>query len=227
MDHLLDIYLSETPLPEARRDRWSTLALCLRDARRAAGRSAETGEMLHSELATSWPGAMTYLSLLDQIGRAVRRTRPTATQTRRSQIGGLNEKPFRAALLQFTDLGDRRVSALYALRCSYSHFFGLVNENRDQRLRYRFVLHADHGELVRFPPRPWDGTYPAYGGRRTKAGPVGTWIDLWTLSDTVETLVADLRARHARGEIERGQIGRRTAPGDDEFRDRFTVGIGH
>ena len=226
MDHLFDVYLSEEPVPEVRRQRWSTLALCLRDARRAAGRCVETGEMLHPEFATSWPGAMTYLSLLDQIGRAVRRTRLTATQTQRAQIGGTNEKPFRAALLQFTDLGDRRISALYALRCSYSHFFGLVNENHDQRLRHRFVLHADHGELVRFPPRPWDGSYPAHGGQRTKVGPVGTWIDLWTLADTVEEVVADLRSRHTRGEIERGQIGQ-VAPSDDKFRDRFTVGIGH
>jgi hypothetical protein len=224
VDRLLDVYLAQTPLAEGTRDRWSTLALCLRDARRAGGRHVDTGDVLNPDLVTSWPGAMTYLSVLDQMGRAVRRTRLSPAQTRRSQFGSRQEKPFRAALVQFTGLGDRKISALYALRCSYSHFFGLVNENNDQRLRHRFVLRADHGELVRFPRRPWDGTYPAHGGRRTKAGPVGTWIDLWTLSDTIEDAVAYLHARHAGGEIKRGQVGQ-TAPSDAEFRDRFTVSI--
>jgi hypothetical protein len=169
---------------------------------------------------------MAYLSLLDQIERAVRRSKLTQGQRTRCQCGGTNKKPFRATLVQFTDLGEKRITALYALRCSYSHFFGLVNENRDQRLRHRFVLRADHGDLVRFPSTPWDGNYPAHGRRVSKSGLVGTRIDLWTLADTVESAVADLRSRHANGEIERGQAAAtKPPPTDDEFQDRFTIGI--
>jgi hypothetical protein len=226
MDPLVDLYLS----PESRRERdalrCSTLALCQSEARRISGRHGHTGQVIDEGLTQAWPGAMAYLSLLDQMGRAVRRTSlRTARRARCIHPYRANEMPFRAALVQFTDLDDDRISALYALRCAFSHFFGLVNVHSRPELTHRFVLFAKQRRLVQFPPQKWDGlTYPAHGGRHTKLGPVGTRVDLWTLGDTVERAVADLRARHARGQIERGQVGKLTTS-DDEFRDRFTVRI--
>jgi hypothetical protein len=218
MGEVLDIYLSPIGHSEGERERWSTLAAGLRDARNVTGRNGATGEVTDKAHVVTWVGAMAYLTAAEQMGRAVRRTglRPS----RQARLDALRPRsastPFLKSLMQFTKLSDRHIAALYGLRCAFVHSFGLVNQNQAHpQYQHRFVLGAGLGSLVRLPHTPWDGKFTPK--RVGKSGvPVGTLVDVGLLGNTVEDMARLLRTLHERGRLE-------PIYGDEEFRQRFTM----
>jgi hypothetical protein len=151
----------------------SSFSLCLADARGATGRNHD-GMKLPEKDHHSWLGAICYMVLLDQIGTCVRpKTAPHSTV----------KSGFRMALKLFSALSDAEADALYALRCSFAHDFGLVNVSHNPNLTHCFAIAILDGRtIVRLPDAPWDGK-----SNEAKPGNV-TYVDLVAFGDFAEEI---------------------------------------
>jgi hypothetical protein len=155
------------------------LTAALHEARQATGRNGETGEIEPgtAALGGSWLGAAGYLMLLDQVGSAAR--------------PGAPGPPVVRALRYFAPrVGEPEREALYALRCSLVHGFGLVNVGGPGRTHHFMLAGAEQaGPVVRLPPQPWDGRVEHC--RRLNA----TWVDLRSLGDLAEDVFRRFASR--------------------------------
>ena len=105
----INVYLA--PVEDTDDGRFSLLDAVLRDADKAM------------EADAPWLGASGYLISIEQLGKTVEKADSPAPR-------GKSETSFRAALTDFArDLEDETAGALYGLRCSLVHSFGLINEN--------------------------------------------------------------------------------------------------
>lgn len=222
-DPILDLYVSDGPVWYRNRWRHSGLYVALRDARRAQGLDQVTGAPQPGGGAL-WAGALAHLTVIEQIGRAVRRTDMRAPRAHRANghmtIGGKrgpSELPFASALVQFTDLGDRHISALYALRCAFAHSFGLVNvhKSRDD-LTHRFLLTDSRPELVRLPHTTFDRSF-GFASSREPFHRMRTCVDVVQLAQLLDSMVANVVASHVKDHLAR------TLPSEAEFIQRHTV----
>ncbi|WP_328448775.1 MULTISPECIES: hypothetical protein [unclassified Amycolatopsis] len=160
-------------LPAERPHRASRLIAVLREARQATGRNPETGriEPGSGALSGNWLGAVGYLMLVDQVGSAYR---PAG-------VPAVPGPPVVRALRYFAPgVGEPEREALYALRCSLVHDFGLVSVGGPGRTHHFMLDDAEGGPIVRLPPEPWDGR--AGHCRRFNA----TWVNLRALGDLAE-----------------------------------------
>lgn len=169
----------------------SSLIALLGDARGAADRDGETGEVEPGKRSASWLGAVGYLVLLDQVG--------TCFKVRGQR--DVNERAFVHAVRTFSHVrDDLTVLALYALRCALAHDYALYNDGGGARplLRHAFNFCADTtSPLVQLPARTWSGTY---GG--APAADETTIVNLRKVGDLAEQVVAELRARHVAGTLD-------------------------
>jgi hypothetical protein len=192
----LDAHLYEYP-PVGGVQYKSSLVALLRDARGAAERDLETGQVLPGRQSTSWLGAAGYLILLDQIGSCF--IEPGQQMT--------NEVPLVHAVRTFSHVKDEpTLKALYALRCALAHDYALFNDGstRDGRvrpfLRHAFNFCADTtSPLVRLPAKTRSG---AYDPERPPPEDEITVVNLRKVGDVAEEVVADLRRRHAAAALE-------------------------
>jgi hypothetical protein len=117
----------------------STFRAALRDARQLGGRNLDTGA-IETEPVASWPSSLTYLILLDQIGRVI------CPAPRRSPKKG----DLRDALQDFDPtISDRDTVMLYALRCAFAHECALANQGQPCLLETAGV--TEQGESHRAP----------------------------------------------------------------------------
>jgi hypothetical protein len=196
--------------PEPGFNTLSSFWAALRDARGVVGRDQATGRLLNDEHTATWIGAVGYLSLLDQIGSAVRPI--GATQTAPSSV--------ERCLLRFApDLTDEFTrDALYALRCALIHDYSLANNPdgrspRDNRLRHVFALYVrDTAELVGRPNKPWDGDW------ENTAPEAHTRVNLLMLARLCEEIAQRVLELGARGDLEVGLPG-----GGAELRARYLM----
>jgi hypothetical protein len=168
----------------------SSLEALLTDVRSTVGRNPQTGEIVDPDHSRTWLGALGYLSLVDQISSLL--------QVPRMGPGG---NPFERLLIWDGSVLEDEAAALYAMRCAFVHSYGLLNEapssrqpRRARLLRHIFVLKVEGNDLV------------TLGDRRSEVvdGPLeklpATEVDLISLGNVVEELVADLRSHHLAGD---------------------------
>jgi hypothetical protein len=169
----------------------SSFRAALREARGHTGRDHK-GRTIGDT--PSWPGAMLYLIMLEQIGKTVI---PTPFRTGRAERSATIE-----ALRLFAPLVSvRERDALYALRNAFAHDFSLTA--KPPRLKrgdthprcHRFELDPAPGSLVSLPRRRWNGLY----GSDARGG--GTRISLRELGDLVEGIVEELERRVVNDEL--------------------------
>ena len=170
----------------------SSLRAALQDARGLTRRD-EHG-VPSDPLTRSWPGALLYLVMLEQVGKCVEpkgSTTPTDVK-----------EPVQRALFHFgPPLSVPERAAVYALRNSFAHDFGLTSNPTDAKLgkphprRHRFQLSPEPGELVQLPYVAWNGYY----GARASGG--ATVVSLRELGDMVERIVASLEVSARAGEL--------------------------
>jgi hypothetical protein len=184
----------------------STFWAALRDARQATGRNAESGDVIDPPRLGSWLGAVGYLCLLDQIGSTVRPRQAAAGPDRGSG------NSISRALEHWTSCTVDERAALYALRCSFAHDFGLLNPSAHPRLRQAFHLRED-GPLVTLPAKRWDGSYPV-------TRDVATTVNLREVGDLVEQIQARVRDAHRDSRL---QLALKS--GVAEFNDRCVLMI--
>lgn len=206
---LLTDYLKLPPPDDPTRvSKCSCLGLALRDARRVTGRD-DLGAIRRPEDVGTWAGAIVYLCVLDQLGSAVRREGLDSERE-----GRLREKQnsFKRCLVQFSQLGDDEINALWALRNAFAHNFSLVS--KDVRLRgtwHLFSLSVAGAQLVRLPPHRWDGTIGDVAAT--------TIVSLVGVGDLAEAVCRDVRIAHEAGQL-------RLALSDEEFRLRYFLMFG-
>jgi hypothetical protein len=148
----IHIHLHDWPTVNGTRLRSSLIAL-RRDARGAAQRDLDTGEVVAGAHSMSWVGCIGYLILLDQIG----------TCFRLKGNNGHGDTAIVRAVHSFSDVKDQAtLDVLYALRNALTHDFSLFNghsDNPSRRHALNFLIGEDPPLVVRFPTRPWSGTY--------------------------------------------------------------------
>jgi hypothetical protein len=176
---------------------YSTLSAALSDARWCTDRDVQTavkliGQDKHHD---RWSGALVYLSLLDQIGEVLELKDATPSP----YVFYKNGKPntFLKALDLFFDRDEARNKALYALRNSFAHDFGLVNINKtDLLLNRHFVVVGGFIEpLVTLPKINWGGLSDA----RTHEN--ATRVNLQLLGDAIEGIYINLVDLNKRDEL--------------------------
>lgn len=153
----------------------SSLEALLTDAHRVTGRD-DNGDVVDEGLLGTWLGAMGYLSLIDQAGKAVRwSTRPAVA-----------DSPFEAILVQH-GVPASEAAALYGLRNAMVHSYGLANENHNRpECQHFFRLEVWGGApRVVFPDTPWNGDPADVNGHETT-------VSLQAVGNLGEVLVLDL-----------------------------------
>ena len=199
-------------LETERGNEYSAYRGALNDARLVTGRSLEDGSLMPDYPCKPpiviWLGALGYIALLDQIGACFK-----PSHKPRIEKGNSISK----ALKYFTGLSDAEIDAIYALRCSFAHDYGLSNikKNKDKSidtsLTHRFQVNARNDmPLVSFPTEPWDGVY-------TNKKPENvTKISLFLLCELVEGICAQLLAL-----AESGNLDVELDKGYDELERRY------
>jgi hypothetical protein len=162
----------------------------LESARRDA---AET--MAHG--AALWLGTLGYLIVLEVIGQNV-----ALMQTAFSRKG--SEACFMAGAQEFAarPITPKDARALYGLRCSLAHDYGLRSAKRS--VRHVFALRQS-GPLVEHPAADWtsepDPLDPSKRVWPTAKAANQTWINVREVGVFVEELIANLRGEHAAGRV--------------------------
>ena len=163
----------------------------LTDTRRSSGRNAD-GQVVDADGTSHWLGAIGYLTVIDQLSKLLDVPHLGAGFEAKGQTAYERLLVWDAALL------PDEAAAIYALRCAFVHSFGLVNEyeskdaERRRVMRHGFRLTATGQDVVRLGARRQAADCPL-----SELPP--TEVDLWSLGDTVERLIADLRKRHLGG----------------------------
>jgi hypothetical protein len=166
----------------------SYFSAVVRDARQATGRDLHTGEIAEPEKTGNWLGAMAYLTMLDQVGECFR-PRPLPRPTPHNSTIAKALAYFQPALQ------DEDILAIYALRCAFSHDYGLVNVGKSKnaemakRLHHHFLLLSnDNTPLVEVPENRWNGDLdaPLRFGEHTR-------INLRRLGNMAEDIVGTVK----------------------------------
>lgn len=196
----LTLYLF-LPVRIGQRNYRSSLEALLRDARGAGGRDLDTGAIAVPDQSRSWLAAIGYLALADQISHLLEVP----------EAAGPSATPFEHLLVWDGRSTRCHAAALYALRCAFVHSYGLLNDPRDRRQRtnltsakgrsqrdlrprdrkliHMFALDAVGGPAVTLGSRGFTSDTPVAEIEPTK-------IDLRSLADRIEGVVAHLRSVH-------------------------------
>lgn len=158
-DEALALYLW-LPIDHRGRRFRSCLETLVEDTKYATGwRTNPADPPTDPRRGTLWLGNFGFLALFDQLGKAVAKPNGSATLT-----------PFERAVVDFAGETPDTAAALYALRNSLAHSYGLVNKNAADR-SYLFSVDAAPslagGPIVELPNRPWEGDPDQIAGRQT------------------------------------------------------------
>lgn len=177
---------------------FSAFRAALNDARLITGRSMDDGSLCEDpgpRPVVIWLGTLGYMALLDQIGTCFKPT--GAPDIRRNSI-------VRALKYFASDLEDDQIDALYALRCSFAHDYGLnnVKKRKDGSVNpngphHSFTVIASiEAPLIALPSEPWNGDY--LNEKRENA----TVVNLVLFCNLVEEVCARLIELQGLGQLE-------------------------
>jgi hypothetical protein len=107
--------------------------------------------------------------------------------------------PIMKALFYFTDLCEKEVEAIYALRNAFHHDFSLLNldeQHRRPKYIHHFQVNAHPtNHIIRLPSTQWDGDI------NNRNNENATYVNLQALGDLVEKIYAELIKLEAKGEL--------------------------
>jgi hypothetical protein len=190
--------------------RFSTIALSLRGARKLSGRNLETGVYEKNEyneqnfkentvFSFQFLGLLSYLIFLEQIGSIFCNKNETRCN-----------KAILYALKTFSSLSNDKAEAVFALRNSLAHKYGLATE-KDRRLKFKFsILIEENTEIIKLPAKNWAGDFS------DKSDETLTEIYTITLIDLIESIYTKIQE-----EIEKNNLEIQIEK--DEIESRFTI----
>ena len=130
---------------------FSSFTIALSEIRKTTARDLKTGKRINHYESNSWLGAIGYMSLLDMLGSCLKPISKSET----------DKRAIVRILKYFANLSDEEISALYALRCAFTHDFSLYNINfKDQELMHNFVIRfGSNHSAIELPKKYWDGKF--------------------------------------------------------------------
>lgn len=165
----------------------SSFESALSDARGASNRDLATGDRLGGVPHMSWLGAIGYLSLLDQLGSAVRPKGSTLVP---------HERPVRSALRYFAPvLTEAQRNAIYALRCALAHDYSLIHRHGATNYRFHLSGHEIPG-AVAAAAVAWDGDLS------NPSPDTITVVSVPSVCDLVESVAGEVRRRADQDDLE-------------------------
>lgn len=187
-------------------DRTSCFMMALRSARYHMGRNIETGESYDNaggtpvdfanrdSLVEHWmfdeeifTGLVMYLILLDQIGCIFAKV-GIVLQKKESGV--------KYALKCFSNFSNKEREAIYALRCTLAHNFGLTTEKANPK-PHKFILSFDvDSKAVTLPTEKWDADYS------DKSDGISTVIGVYALCDEIESVVDNVYDYYEQGKLQ-------------------------
>lgn len=191
---VIDYYLSDDYDLMKSKGEFSCLMLALRDARLVSGRNDKTGEVINFSGPNSphnWSAAILYLIILEQIGACLK--------LKEIELPKEKPNPIFWALTNFSTqkLFDSEYHAIAALRHSFAHNYGLVNDHKNKEHVFRLIANQIE-PLITIPNERnrWDGIYPIENSHSV------TKINIWKLGDLVEEIVWNVRKEYTEDNIE-------------------------
>lgn len=181
----------------------------LESARRDAAETMEHGQAL-------WLATLGYLIIVEIIGQNLARENTTYTR-------GKSEACFMAGAQEFAAraVTEKDARALYGLRCSLGHEYGLRSSKSS--IRHLFALRED-GPLVVHPIIDWvQVSDPNDSSKKvwpTATSQNQTWVNVRDVATFVEGLIGHLRAEHAAGRV---ALAPGVSPLELRERDTFIV----
>ena len=196
-----------------RPNRFSTIGILLRAARKLSGRDLSTGlyvmneinidnfkdQIYHSNL---FSGLINYLIFLEQVGSIFK-------------LKSAKKNGIHIALENFSNLNKKQILAVRALRNSLTHNYGLATENNPKNLenRHKFTLSSERNdEIVKLPSTPWTGDFS------NKSDCSNTIIFITNLEDLIENVYLKLKK-----EVSKNNVEISLSNGLDELKARFTI----
>lgn len=149
----------------------STLRACLREARKATGRNILNGKKLKNKKHGSWGGIILYFVFIDNLGFYI--------------YEGKSEKRFMKVFKEFSSLKNKEIKAIYSLRNSLTHSFGLFNKNKEDIDKTHFFNLTDGnilGKEVVLPEFRWDGNFHSVNEK------MFTRVNIEILANTIEDI---------------------------------------
>jgi hypothetical protein len=188
-DEILKYHLTLNTSIDEKTSVFSSLINLLNECRTLTGRNIKTGHRSEIEdKSDSWLGTIGYFTVLDQIG--------SCYKIKSKNIPKGNT--IFTALKSFTDLEEREIHALYALRCAFTHDFGLfnINQNKKKELTHHFtVTGIGRRKLISLPINQWDGNF--YNKKIENM----TTINLPLLTDLIEKIISSLHDNFIKGDL--------------------------
>ncbi len=191
---------------EKGQNRKSSFIMALKSARYCMGRDIETGKSFDDEaggipavyamrdvIVDNWMfdearfmGMTMYLILLDQMG---------CVFALKDKIADRNESGVKYALECFSNMSKDECDAIYALRCTLAHNFGLATETRRGKA-YKFILSFDvNSPFVSLPAKEWNRDYS------DKSDETSTTIGIYALCNEIESVVNKIYDAYERGNL--------------------------
>jgi hypothetical protein len=189
---------------------FSSLRGAINDSRKMTGRNIETGAKDDSNkfgYLGSWLGTMGYTTILDQIGKCYRPKNKLQLEKSKNAII--------RALKYFTDLNDKEINALYALRNAFFHDYSLFNRYNSKYLYHFIVDNNPTNPVVILPKSDWDGELNSINKDNE------TYVNLQAIGDLVENIYIKLLELSSNGELEIELEGK-----EDELVLRYAVVTG-
>jgi hypothetical protein len=144
-----------------------------------------------------WLATLGYLIVVEVIGQNVAKAHTTFRRKGSEECFMAGAQEFAARSVTAKD-----ARALYGLRCSFAHEYGL--RSAKSSVRHQFALRRD-GPLVEHPeidwmqiPDPCDASKKVWPTAKPENW---TWINLLEVGVFVEELISNLRAEHAAGRV--------------------------
>lgn len=154
----------------------------------------------------SWLGLCGYLILMDMIGDNL----ITKNTTEK------NDYPnFVRGLVLFGNLAELEACALYALRCSLLHGYGLVNYHYQDNKRHFFRLSQENNaQMIVLPEEKWDGNLENMKNNNV------TIVNIDLVGGFVEKIIAELKEMANKNELKIALTG-----GKDEMIKKYFLKI--
>lgn len=187
------------------KERISCLTKALKDARIASNREPQSGivdlKLPAPLFPDSWPSALLYLILLEQIGTCFKKVNSTIRIKE-------TDNPIFKALRVFSDptLEEKTCRSIEALRHSFAHSYSLCNIKTKTNMKGKekivenrthiFTLIAEpNAPLITFD-KSWKGDF------KKKSEEYRTLINIWMLGDLAEEIYSNLKKEYFAGNLE-------------------------
>ncbi len=213
--YLKKLLCSKQPISK-RPNRYSTIFLLLRSARKLFGCDIDTGVYKQKELNSEnfndqtylpfqFTAIINYLIFLEQLGSIIKPKDKPKTHKKNGIF---------CSLKYYSHLSDEQITAIKSLRDSLTHKFSLSTEKKANRNDpIKFILSIEtNSEIVKLPTTDWDGDF------EDKSESSSTTIYILELVKLIEDIYTKIK-----NDLNSNNIELILEDGVEELKSRYTI----